>query len=159
VRTVSAGPPDAAAFRRFGRLLEAPAEAGVRADYSECLAFAPGHGLVPRLHVNRTKAVALPHPLPAFERHPHNWQTFLPLDVARFVVVVAGTGADGTPDLDDVQAFVLPGTVGVSYAPTVWHAPAATLDRDGAFAVVWPRTDTDADTAWHRLPSPLSIVG
>lgn len=159
MRTVPAGPPDAAAFRRFGRLLDAPAEAGVRADYSECLAFEAGHGLVPRLHVNRTKAVALPHALPAFERHPHNWQTFLPLDVSRFVVVVAGTAADGTPDLDDVHAFVLPGTVGVSYAPMVWHAPAATLDRDGAFAVVWPRTDTDADTAWHRLPSPLSIVG
>ena len=147
MRTVTAGSPDATAFRRFGRLLEAPAEAGVRADYSECLAFEAGHGLVPRLHVNRTKAVALPHPLPAFERHPHNWQTFLPLDVSRFVVVVAGTAADGTPDLDDVHAFVLPGTAGVSFAPGVctvsprrrssgmiWCASASSAARSMAFS-------------------------
>lgn len=159
MRTLTAGPADAAAFRRFGRLLEAPAEVGVRADYTECLAFDAGPGLVPRLHVNRTRAATLPHSLPAFERHPHAWQTFVPLDVSRFVIVVAGTRADGTPDLDDVHAFVLPGTVGVGYAPGVWHAPAATLDRDGTFAVVWPRADTDADTLWHRLPTPLTIVG
>ena len=159
MRRVTVGAPDADAFRRFGRLLVAPDEPGVRADYTDCLAFDGGHAIVPRLHVNRTKAVALPHALPAFERHPHNWQTFVPLDVSRFVVVVAGTAADGTPDLDDVHAFGLSGTIGVSYAPGVWHAPAATLDRDGTFAVIWPRAETEADTQWHRLATPLTIAG
>ena len=82
----------------------------------------------------------------------------MPLDVSPYLAVVAGRGADGRPDPADLHAFLIPGTVGVAYAPGVWHAGAIVLDRPGHFAVHWPRADRPEDTEIAVLAKPPTIA-
>jgi ureidoglycolate lyase len=46
---------------------------------------------------------------------------------AAYVVVVADDCADGTPDFETIQAYVMKGNEGVCYAAGVWHAPMAVI--------------------------------
>ncbi len=69
------------------------------------------------------------------ERHEFSSQTFMPLDVARWLVVVAPHAAAGGPDRAAVKAFVATGRQGVTYRPNTWHHGLTVLDRPGRFAV------------------------
>ena len=58
---------------------------------------------------------------------------------------------------DNRIPFLVDGTIGVSYAPGVWHAGATVLDRRGHFAVLWPRQGSDLDEVFVTLPRPLLV--
>jgi ureidoglycolate lyase len=132
----------AAEFAPFGSLIDRPAEAGQRQFHSDWLG---GEGLSPVLHVNNVPRATLPMTLSRLERHPHAAQCFVPLDVSRYLVSVAPSLPDGSADLAGMKSFLMPGTVGVIYAPGVWHAGASVLDRAGAFVVLMWRGANDDD--------------
>jgi ureidoglycolate lyase len=70
------------------------------------------------------------------EKHPASSQIFVPMNAARYLVVVARGG--DAPDLATLAAFVASGTQGVSYLPGVWHHPMIALDREIDFTcLVW----------------------
>ena len=135
---------DNAAFSRFGTFVEAPAAAGERRLYSDWVR--PVDGLAPQLHINHVTADALPMSLDRVERHPRAAQVFLPLDVARYLItVMPAREQDGGPDVEAAISFLVPGTMGVIYRASVWHAGVAVLDRDGRFAVLMWRGAPDDD--------------
>lgn len=149
-------PLTAEAMAPFGALIAAPAEPGDRAFYSRWLG-SERRQTTPRLHINHVRPTTLPLVIEQMERHPHSAQIFIPLNVARYIVVVAPTAADGGPDMTAAQAFVTTGDLGIVYARGVWHAGAAVLDRPGNFAVLMWRNDGPDDDQFIALPQPLEV--
>lgn len=143
-------------FTPFGAFIDRPAQAGERQFYSQWLG---GAGLSPVFHVNNVLPATLPLTLTKLERHPHAAQCFVPLDVSRYVVTVAPSLPDGSADMTRLKSFVLPGTIGVVYAPGVWHAGASVLDRAGAFAVLMWRGANDDDVFADVVPTQLISQG
>lgn len=69
------------------------------------------------------------------ERHPYSSQAFMPMggiNVPSYVVVVASALPDGSPDLASVQAVLVRGDQGISYAANTWHAPMASIRKAGS---------------------------
>jgi ureidoglycolate lyase len=143
-------------FERFGLLIRHVGAAGDRVDFSQVFETMDA-GAVPRLHVNRIEPSVLPLTLTSLERHPAAWQTFLPLDVRRYLACVAVPLADGRPDLATLQAWILDGRTGVAFAPGIWHAGATVFDAPGRFAVIWPRREAAGDTEIFALPQPVRV--
>src|SRR2546422_10366046 len=84
------------AFAPYGDLLAAPAEFG-RAYFDEGLRTSRATAW-PSLSVSHVRPLpSLPLEARVMERHEFSSQSFLPLDVARWLVVVAPAGADGGP--------------------------------------------------------------
>jgi ureidoglycolate lyase len=148
---------DFESFARFGTFVRHLESGEARSDFSQIFE-STCDATVPRLHVNRVNPTSLPFCVSKLERHPSSWQTFLPLDVSRYIVCVAEAQSDGTPRPSDIHVWILGGHMGVSFAPGIWHAGAAVLDRTGSFAVIWPRTDRDSDTQFVSLDSPVLIT-
>lgn len=64
------------------------------------------------------------------ERHPHSTQTFVPLKVGRWIVLLAPTLADGTPDLANFKAFLAgPRTPSASIATSGMPASPCSIAR------------------------------
>src|SRR5256712_13396632 len=95
------------AFAPYGDLLAAPAEFG-RAYFDEGLRTSRATAW-PSLSVSHVRPLpSLPLEARVMERHEFSSQSFLPLDVARWLVVVAPAGARGGPHPPPPRA-VLPG--------------------------------------------------
>ena len=56
------------------------------------------------------------------EMHPLSSQAFMPIQKIDWLVVVAND-IHGSPDLSSLKCFGVPGDVGISYNPNVWHFP------------------------------------
>jgi ureidoglycolate lyase len=113
------------AFAPFGTVVRAPAEVA-RTPFPAALG-----NLRPDARATLSASRALPKTLPltstVMERHRHSSQTFLPLDVERYIVLVAPHSATGAPDMLRARAFVVPGDTGISYAADSWHHPMIVL--------------------------------
>jgi ureidoglycolate lyase len=140
----------------FGSVLTAPTNITDRSIYTHFLGSARA-GMTPRFHANLLAPTALPYSINLLERHLYSAQFFVPLDVAHYVVVVAPTANDGSPDLAAAKAFLGPANIGIVYAPGTWHAGATVLERSGSFAVLMWRNDTADDEEFLTLNSPLEI--
>lgn len=149
--------PDDAAFAPFGEFVAPPSEGVRRRFYSAHFDQRP-NGTAPQVHVNSVAASHLPIECGGVERHPHAAQCFLPLDVARYIVLVMPSRADGSPDPRGARAFLVPGNRGVIYRPMVWHMGATVLDRPGNFAVLMWRGGSLQDDEFRNIP-PLLLVG
>ena len=122
------------AFAPFGDVIDLPSEPG-RHYYDDALGnLRPGAR--PSLSVS-LKPPTLDRPLRAelLERHEFSSQTFVPVDVGRWLIVVAPHGREGGPDLGGVRAFIATGRQGVTYRANTWHHGLTVLDRPGRFAV------------------------
>ena len=90
-------PISAEAFAPYGTVVRAPADLG-RIPFLDAL-----KNTRPNARATLSASRALPKTLPltgtVMERHRFSSQTFFPLDVARYVVVVAPHGAAGLPDM------------------------------------------------------------
>lgn len=141
--TIPAAPLDPLAFAPFGTVHRAPDEPGRRYDDPS---IGWRDGLAPSLSFARippTPGAALV--VRVLERHPATAQTFLPLEVGRFLVVVAPAAADGAPDTARARAFLAGPGQAVTYAPGVWHLAMTVLDRPAAMAILMGRSGTGAD--------------
>lgn len=156
--TIAVRPISHEAFAPFGELVAHRGDAPRRyLDHAHDRA-GPADAL--RFWVSRmTEPRSLPISYPKLERHPFSAQTFIPLCVSRYVVIVAPDRADGTPDLADARAFVVGPGIGVSYRRATWHGPMTVLDGPAEFAVaMWSAGGPEQDDEWFPLPQPLSVV-
>lgn len=133
-------------------LIAAPDRAGERRFFDEAVTDA-GPGLAPVFHTNFVVPATLPLVVERLEHHPHAAQAFVPLDVSRYVAVIAPDTGAGAPDLSLARAFILSGQYGILYRPGTWHLGATVLDRPGTFAVLmWRgRADDDVFAPTHNL--------
>ena len=67
------------------------------------------------------------------EKHPLGSQAFIPMKETTFLAFVAPIG--DKPDLDKVEAFIIPKGVGVNYNAGIWHFPLIATE-DMNFLVV-----------------------
>jgi len=110
-----------------------------------------------RLEVDFTTvpALALPHSATLLECHRANSQSFIPLRVARYLVVV--TPAGDQPDLTQARAFAARGDQAITYRAGIWHHPLAALDAPGFFAILTFRAGDADDTTLFPLAMPLML--
>jgi len=72
---------------------------------------------------------SFPMKVDMMEKHPLGSQAFIPMKETTFLAFVSPEG--DKPDLDKVEAFIIPKGVGVNYNAGIWHFPLiATEDMD-----------------------------
>lgn len=100
---------------------------------------------------------ALPITAAVMERHVFSSQSFVPVDVARYLVVVAPDAPAGGPDMARARVFAATGRQSVTYGAGVWHHPLTPLDSDGVFAIVTFRAGDKQDEEFITLPEPVRL--
>jgi ureidoglycolate lyase len=144
MRQIHARPLSREAFAPFGDVLEAPAEGG-RSYFDGGLGNARP-GASPSLSLARVAPSAeLPLVARVMERHAFSSQTFIPLAIGRWLVIVAPSAAGGGPDASAAQAFLAGPGQGITYRIGTWHHPLTVLDRPAQLAVVMWRDGTAGD--------------
>ena len=76
---------------------------------------------------------SFPMKIDMMEKHPLGSQAFIPMKETVFLSFVAPEG--DKPDLNRVEAFIIPKGIGVNYNPGVWHFPLIST-QDMNFLVV-----------------------
>jgi len=153
-------PLTAEAFAPFGDVIDIPSEAG-RTYYEDALGNL-------RTHARPSLSVSLKPPTPdrpltseLMERHEFSSQTFIPVEVARWLIVVAPHAAPptgkGGPDMAQARAFIANGQQGVTYKPNTWHHGLTTLDRPGRFAVFMWKAGTQDEEFVPVAPFTIRI--
>jgi ureidoglycolate lyase len=149
-------PISAEAFAPYGTVVRPPAEIG-RVQFPEALLNARASAR-PTLSASR----ALPKQLPllgtVMERHRFSSQTFFPLEVSRYVVVVAPPGMEGMPDMRRARALMVLGDTAITYAADSWHHPMIALDRPASFSVLLWRDGTSDDIETVALGEHFELV-
>jgi ureidoglycolate lyase len=122
------------AFAPYGDVIDVPTDVG-RTYHEEALANLRPHAH-PSVSVSlKPDSPERPFKVELLERHEFSSQTFVPIDVARYLVVVAPHAQAGGPDMAAVQAFIATDRQGVTYKANTWHHGLTTLDRPGRFAI------------------------
>ena len=145
-----------AVFAPYGTVVRAPADIGRSAFYDALSSTRPDAR--PTLSTSRSLPRSLPLTCTVMERHRYSSQTFFPLDVARYVVIVAPHGAPGRPDMVRARAFVVPGDTAITYAADSWHHPVIALDWPACFSVLMWRDGTPDDMETVTLDEPLELT-
>jgi ureidoglycolate lyase len=149
-------PISAEAFAPHGTLVRAPADVA-RARFPTALSNLRA-GAQATLSASRAMPQTLPLTGTVMERHRFSSQTFFPLDVARYVVVVAPHAPGGKPDMARARAFLVPGDAAITYAADSWHHPMIALDRMACFSVLLWRDGTADDIETVDLDQPFELV-
>jgi ureidoglycolate lyase len=102
---VTATEIEASAFAPFGDVVRTLQTDG-RNEWSSALGNVRANARI-SLYTSAVRAVRLPVELSVMERHPHSFQTFIPLDTSRYPICVAPNGAGDLPALDALRAFVV----------------------------------------------------
>ena len=76
---------------------------------------------------------SFPMKIDMMEKHPLGSQAFVPMKETTFLVLVAPKSEK--PNLNQVEAFVIPPGIGVNYNPGTWHFPLISTE-DMNFLVV-----------------------
>ena len=76
---------------------------------------------------------SFPMKINMMEKHPLGSQAFIPMKQTTFLVLVAPEG--NKPDLNKIEAFLIPPEIGVNYNPGTWHFPLIATE-DMNFLVV-----------------------
>ena len=85
--------------------------------------------------VMRELVGGLPLEVKLLERHEFSSQTFVPLDVGRWLVVVCARAPLGGPDVAHGRALIAGPDRGITYRTNTWHHGFTVLDRPGRFAM------------------------
>jgi ureidoglycolate lyase len=147
-----------AAFSQFGEVVE---HAGPDRRRMLPDATAPDEAAsIARMWVSRLDTPAtLPLTISVLERHRFSPQTFIPLEVSRYLVTVAPSDAFGRPIVAEARAFVVGSGRGIVYRCGTWHAGMTVLDRPARFAVlIWSMKDASQNDEFLDLPTPLQIA-
>ena len=154
--TIVAKPLTPEEFAPYGDVLTAPADFGrVYFDQGLCSSRPTAW---PSLSVAHARCLpSLPLEATVMERHEFSSQSFVPLDVSRWLVIVAPSGADSGPDPSRAVAFLAGPGQGVTYHAGTWHHPLTILDRPGRFAVFMWRDGTTTDEEFRTLATPFTV--
>ena len=74
-----------------------------------------------------------PMKIDMMEKHPLGSQAFIPMKETTFLAFVAPNGEK--PDLNKIEAFVVPPGIGINYKPGTWHFPLISTE-DMNFLVI-----------------------
>ena len=151
-----AEPLTALQFAPFGDVLRNDDGATRRKFYPDATRTGDGAGEL-RFSVSRVEPVPEPLSIVRLERHPFAAQTFIPLEVSRWVVIVAPDLPDGSPDIARLRAFIAAPGTGVSYRRGTWHHGTTVLDATAQFGVVMWRRTTHDDDEFYDLETPIEI--
>ena len=165
IRTVLAIPITPVAFAPFGQVVSAGITAGrsanmgtaTRCDFAAALE-STRDGARPNLAVFRSLAKTLPFEVTLLEKHPCSTQAFLPMACTRYLVCVAPSLADGSPDVERLVAFQCGPGVGVNYKRDVWHHPILALDGPADFAMLAWEDGSESDCVEWPLPKRILIA-
>jgi ureidoglycolate lyase len=144
-------------FAPFGEMLIIPEPAG-RAYFDRALSnLRPS--AQPSLSLSRKEDLSsLPLVARQMERHEFSSQSFVPIEVGRWLVVVAPHAGEGGPDMREARAFIAGPRQGVTYGANVWHHPLTILDRPAAFAVYMWLEGGKGDEEFFTLPTPVTVA-
>ncbi|MBM3620187.1 MAG: ureidoglycolate hydrolase [Alphaproteobacteria bacterium] len=144
------------AFAPYGEVLTPPREPG-RAYFEDALTNGrPGA----RPSFSLSHRVALEQPVlhsDLFERHEFSSQTFVPLDVSRWLIVVCPHATTGGPDATKAVAFVAGASQGVTYRANTWHHGLTVFDRAARFAIFMWRDGGPTDEEFVKVP-PFTVT-
>jgi ureidoglycolate lyase len=94
----------------------------------------------PIISLFRGQAFFLPFQLRVMERHPLGSQSFIPItnnSTNQYLVIVAPAECQTKEEImQKLNAFLVKGFRGVTYAKGVWHHPLISLDQEQDFIVV-----------------------
>lgn len=147
-------------FSPFGKVLENNGSAR-RNFYPEATVSGEGAGEL-RFWVSHVEPVTgAPLSILQLERHPYAAQTFIPLKIGRWIVIVAPSRSDGFPDVSRLRAFLAAPAQGVSYRRGTWHHGTTVLDAPAQFAVLmWRRAAGDDDELYDlAAPTEIAVTG
>ena len=154
---ITAEPLTAAAFAPFGTVLEAAVEG--RRQYFDAVLGDERAAAKPRLWTSRVPiAERLPVPCETLEHHPCSSQTFIPMSVSRYLLALAPSLADGSPDVLRMRAFVGHAGQGVTYRAGAWHHSILALDEPALFAVLIWQDGGARDEVFVPVSQPISIA-
>jgi ureidoglycolate lyase len=149
------------AFAPFGDVIEVAGARSFPINGGTCMRFddlaridvttQEGHAA---LSVFRGQPVQFPVPIIEVERHPLGSQSFTPVGVFAFLIVVAENGPQDEPG--EPHAFLSDGWQGVNYARGVWHHPLLSLVQVSDFLVV-DRAGPGANCDVATLSQPYVI--
>ena len=74
-----------------------------------------------------------PMKIDMMEKHPLGSQAFIPMKETTFLAFVAPEGKK--PNLNKIEAFIIPPGIGINYNPGIWHFPLISTE-DMNFLVV-----------------------
>tara|TARA_Y100000294_G_scaffold41453_1_gene37621 strand:- start:303 stop:800 length:498 start_codon:yes stop_codon:yes gene_type:complete len=74
-----------------------------------------------------------PMKIDMMEKHPLGSQAFMPMKETTFLTFVAPNGEK--PDLNKIEAFIIPPGIGINYKPGTWHFPLISTE-DMNFLVI-----------------------
>lgn len=92
------------------------------------------------------------------ERHPHSTQSFVQIRGGRWIVVLAPTLADGSPDVGNARAFLAGPEDAICIHRNVWHAGLTVLDGPAEFGMMMWRADAGDDGIVHELEAPITLT-
>lgn len=143
-------------FAPYGDVLVAPSDFG-RVFFDSALQnLRPGAR--PSLSITHTAAQEQwPLEITRMERHEFSSQSFVPLAVSRWLILVTASDADGGPDALQLRAFVAGPRHGVTYHAGTWHYPLNPLDGAAQFAVLMWCDGTSADEEFRALSEPVVV--
>jgi ureidoglycolate lyase len=150
-----ARPLTAEAFAPFGDVVEPLAKPG-RAYFETSLGnLRPA--ATPKLWILTKNPVPdLPLEIKALERHEFSSQSFVPIEVDRWLVVVAPHAAQGGPDMQRALAFIANARQGVSYKPNTWHCGLNVFGKPARLTVFMWLDGTAGDEEWAQVP-PFTV--
>ena len=70
------------------------------------------------------------------ERHRFSSQSFFPLNVSRYLILVGMPTEQGCPDVSELKVLSVPGDVSITYKPGVWHMGISVLDGGNDFLML-----------------------
>lgn len=133
-----------AAFAPYGEVIRIPDAPG-REYFESGFANARSSAWPSLSTVLKMPVDGLPLEANLLERHEFSSQTFVPIDVSRWLIVVCPHAERGGPDVERAVAFFAGPGQGVTYAMNTWHHGLTVLDRPARFAVFMWRDATSAD--------------
>ncbi|MDD9904336.1 MAG: ureidoglycolate lyase [Rhodospirillaceae bacterium] len=148
---VLAKPLTADAFAPYGEVLKLGQGApGTRESFAAAMDNLRDDA---RLNVSISRPAETPVPLKIewMERHPFSGQTFVPVDISRYLMMVAPSDEAGNPDLERLEAFVARSDQGINYRAGVWHHPFTALDRPAECVVFRFDNGSERDTDWFEV--------
>jgi ureidoglycolate lyase len=158
-RTIRTEPLTAAAFARFGEVLEALGvpdrliNEGMCHRFHDRAALDFGTGRA-GISIFRATPRDIPYDFTLVERHPDGSQAFLPMTSHPFLVIVA-PDQNGRPARP--RAFLTTGAQGINLSRGTWHGVLTPLAAPGLFAVV-DRIGDGANLEEYRFAEPWRVV-
>ena len=153
---VIAAPLSSEAFRPFGQVFAAPLQPG-RTSFNEILENSRTGARVDLSIATISPLGKLPMRATTLERHPCSSQTFIPVRVSRYLVIVAPDKPDGAPDLDKVRCFLANGRQCVTYRRGLWHHDMTVLDDTAEMAILMWCDGSSDDEELLEIDAPFEV--